>query len=157
VVEGPGFRALSVERASLARLDPAGTAIGYMALPSLGEGRVVELASGPKTTRDALAAAGRHFAALGKHVECVTSEAPGLVLGRIICQIVNEASFAVQEGVANEDDVDTAMRLGFNWPRGPFAWARSIGPARVTAVLDALRAELGEERYRVAPRLRRAA
>jgi 3-hydroxybutyryl-CoA dehydrogenase len=157
VVEGPGFRALSVERASLARLDPAGTAIGYMVLPSLGEARVVELASGPKTTRDALAAAGRHFAALGKHVECVTSEAPGLVLGRIICEIVNEASFAVQEGVANEDDVDTAMRLGFNWPRGPFAWARSIGPARVTAVLDALRAELGEERYRVAPRLRRAA
>ena len=49
------------------------------------------------------------------------------------------------------------MRLGFNWPRGPFEWAEAIGPARVVSVLDALGSELGEERYRVAPLLRRAA
>jgi 3-hydroxybutyryl-CoA dehydrogenase len=155
-IEEPGFKAVSVERASLTRLDPSETAIGYLALPTLGQARLVELVPGPATTHDALAAAGRYFAALGKHVECVTGDAPGLVLGRILCQIVNEASFAVQEGVAGEDDVDTAMRLGFNWPRGPFAWAQAIGPSRVAGVLEALRSELGEERYRMAPQLRAA-
>jgi 3-hydroxybutyryl-CoA dehydrogenase len=53
--------------------------------------------------------------------------------------------------------VDIAMRLGFNYPRGPFEWAEAIGPARVVSVLDALRSALGEERYRAAPSLRRAA
>ena len=72
-------------------------------------------------------------------------------------QIVNEAHFAVGEGVATPEDVDIAMRLGFNYPRGPFEWAEAIGPARVVSVLDALRSELGEERYRAAPSLRRAA
>ena len=93
---------------------------------------------------------------MGKHVEWV-GDAPGLVLGRIVCQIVNEAHFAVGEGVATPADVDTAMRLGFNYPRGPFDWAEAIGPVRVVSVLDELRSELGEERYRVAPLLRRAA
>ena len=46
------------------------------------------------------------------------------------------------------------MRLGFNWPRGPFEWAEEIGHAESSRLLDALRAELGEERYRVAPALR---
>ena len=86
----------------------------------------------------------------------MAADAPGLVLGRILCQIVNEAHFAVQEGVGTAEDVDTAMRLGFNWPRGPFEWAEAIGPVRVVACLDALRAELGEERYRVSPALRLA-
>jgi 3-hydroxybutyryl-CoA dehydrogenase len=156
LIEGPGFTALSLERGSLARLDPGGTAVGYVALPTLAEAPLVEIVSGRATTQDALGAAGRHFAALGKHVECVLAEAPGLVLGRILCQIVNEAHFAVQEGVGTPEDVDTAMRLGFNWPRGPFEWAEAIGRARVVGCLDALRAELGEERYRVAPPLRAA-
>ncbi len=125
-----------------------------MALPSLAEARLVEIVAGPRTAPDAIGAAGRHFAALGKHVECVAGDAPGLVLGRILCQIVNEARFAVQEGVATPEDADTAMRLGFNWPRGPFEWAEAIGAERVAAVLEALHAELGEERYRVAPALR---
>jgi len=49
------------------------------------------------------------------------------------------------------------MRLGFNYPRGPFEWCEAIGPERVLAVLDALHRERGEERYRAAPGLRRAA
>jgi 3-hydroxybutyryl-CoA dehydrogenase len=155
-IEGPGFTALSVEGGSLARLDPGGTAVGYVALPTLAEAPLVEIVSGRRTTPDALGAAGRHFAGLGKHVECVLADAPGLVLGRVLCQIVNEAHFAVQEGVGTAEDVDTAMRLGFNWPRGPFEWAEAIGHARVVACLDALHAELGEERYRVAPPLRAA-
>jgi 3-hydroxybutyryl-CoA dehydrogenase len=59
--------------------------------------------------------------------------------------------------VASAGDCDTAMRLGFNWPRGPFEWGDAIGLDRVVSVLDELRSELGEERYRVAPQLRHAA
>ena len=83
--------------------------------------------------------------------------APGLVLGRIVAQLVNEAHFALGEGVASAEDIDIAMRLGLNHPRGPFEWRDSIGADRVVSILDALRAELGEERYRVAPTLRRLA
>jgi 3-hydroxybutyryl-CoA dehydrogenase len=151
------FTAIRVERGSVAELDPDGTALGFLALPQLAEARAVELVRGAASGSDSLPAAGRHFAELGKHVECVLADAPGLVLGRILCQIVNEAHFAVGQGVASAEDVDTAMRLGFNWPRGPFEWTSAIGPERVVSVLDALRSELGEERYRVAPLLRRAA
>ncbi|MGH2924767.1 MAG: 3-hydroxyacyl-CoA dehydrogenase NAD-binding domain-containing protein [Solirubrobacterales bacterium] len=153
-IEGAGFRAVCVERASPAELDPSGAAVGYVALPTLAEARLVEIVAGPATSPEALDAAERHFAELGKHVERVGAAVPGLVLGRIVCQIVNEASFAVGEGVATRSDADTAMRLGFNWPRGPFDWAEAIGAGRVVGCLDALRAELGEERYRVAPALR---
>ena len=131
--------------------------IRWMALPDLERAPLVEIASVPSTGPGELAAAGRYFAALGKHVECTPGDAPGLVLGRIVCQLVNEACFAVGEGVGTREDIDTALRLGFNHPRGPFEWLEQIGPARVLAVLDSLRDELGEERYRAAPHLRRLA
>jgi 3-hydroxybutyryl-CoA dehydrogenase len=78
------------------------------------------------------------------------------VLSRIVCQLVNEACFALQRGVGSAEDIDTAMRLGFNWPRGPLEWGDEIGPERVLTILDGLRSELGEERYRAAPLLRRS-
>jgi 3-hydroxybutyryl-CoA dehydrogenase len=84
-------------------------------------------------------------------------DAPGLVLGRIVCQLINEACFAVAEGVGTQEDVDDGMVLGLNHPRGPFAWCEAIGTTHVLGVLDALRIELGEERYRAAPLLRRLA
>ena len=129
----------------------------WSALPDIEGARLVEIARLPGTSTQELSAAGRYFAAMGKHVECTPGDAPGLVLGRIVCQLINEACFAVGEGVGSPDDLDTAIRLGFNHPRGPFEWLAQIGPERVLAVLDSLRAELGEERYRAAPYLRRLA
>ena len=84
-------------------------------------------------------------------------DAPGLVLGRIVCQLVNEACFALGEGVGSAEDIDDGMVLGLNHPHGPFAWGDAIGADHVLAVLDGLRSELGEERYRAAPLLRRLA
>jgi 3-hydroxybutyryl-CoA dehydrogenase len=130
--------------------------VRFAALPSLEEATLVELARTPATNPADAEAAESYFRSMGKHVEWV-NDAPGLVLERILAQLVNEAYFAVGEGVASAEDVDTAMRLGFNYPRGPFEWADAIGPVRVVSVLDALRSELGEERYRAAPSLRRAA
>ena len=84
-------------------------------------------------------------------------DAPGLVLGRIVCQLVNEACFAVGEGVGSPADVDAGLTLGLSHPRGPFAWLEAIGPEHACAVLDALWRERREERYRIAPELWRRA
>jgi len=128
--------------------------VQWVALPSLEEAVVVEIARKPTTTPAELSRAGTYFTALGKHVECLPRAAPGLVLGRIVCQLVNEAHFALGEGVASEADIDTALKLGLNHPRGPFEWCQAIGAPAVVETLDALHSELGEERYRVAPALR---
>jgi 3-hydroxybutyryl-CoA dehydrogenase len=141
---------------SLHALDPGGGAVGFHALPPLDGASLVELTRSATTTGVAAERAETFFASLGRHVAWV-GDAPGLVLGRIVCQLVNEACFAVTEDVGTPDDIDDGMVLGLNHPRGPFAWLREIGPTHVLAVLDALRIELGEERYRAAPMLRRLA
>ena len=85
------------------------------------------------------------------------ADAPGLVLGRIVPCLVNEAAFAVGEGVGSADDVDAGMTMGLNHPRGPAAWGQAIGLASVLEAIDGIWAERREERYRAAPLLRRAA
>jgi 3-hydroxybutyryl-CoA dehydrogenase len=139
---------------SLAELDAAGGAVGFHALPPLSETRGVELTKSSNTTATAAERAEAFFRSLGKHVEWV-GDAPGLVLARIVCQLVNEAAFALSEGIGSAEDIDAAMKLGFNYPRGPLEWADTIELDHVLAVLDALYDELHEERYRAAPLLRR--
>jgi 3-hydroxybutyryl-CoA dehydrogenase len=141
---------------SLHALDTGGSAVGFHALPPLDATALVELTRAPGTARLAAERAEAFFAALGKRTAWV-ADGPGLVLGRIVCQLINEACFAVGEGVGTRADVDDGMVLGLNHPRGPFAWCEAIGVVHVLAVLDALRIELGEERYRAAPLLRRLA
>jgi 3-hydroxybutyryl-CoA dehydrogenase len=157
VIDRDGFRAIPLGAASLAAQagdDPA--AVGFFALHPLADAPLVELTRAERTRDDAATAAEAFFRERGKHTEWV-GDAPGLVLGRIVCQLVNEATVALQKGIGTAEDLDTAMRLGFNYPRGPIEWGRAIGLDRVLAVLDALRRELGEERYRAAPLLRRMA
>ncbi len=79
---------------------------------------------------------------------------PDAIVERIVAQLVNEANFAVEEEVAKPDDIDTAMRLGLNHPRGPFEWQRELGADLLVEVLEDLSDSLGEpQRYRVAARL----
>jgi 3-hydroxybutyryl-CoA dehydrogenase len=82
-------------------------------------------------------------------------DTPGLILPRIVCCLANEAAFALGEGVASQQDIDLAMKLGANYPHGPLEWARNLGARAVVQVLDHLMAEYGEDRYRVAPLMRR--
>jgi 3-hydroxybutyryl-CoA dehydrogenase len=96
------------------------------------------------------------FAKLGFVAEWV-GDAPGLVLGRIVCQLVNEAAFAIGEGVGSPEDVDAGLTLGLNHPRGAVAWGGEIGIRHVLAVVDGLHEDRHEDRYRAAPLLRRAA
>lgn len=78
------------------------------------------------------------------------------VLPRLMAQIANEAAFAREEAIASPDDMDTAMRLGFNWPRGPLESTALIGPARAVELLEELRERHGDA-YRPAPLLAREA
>jgi 3-hydroxybutyryl-CoA dehydrogenase len=145
-------QAICCAAGSLGALDPGGAAVGFHALPPFEEASAIELCRGPETAGTAGEAAERFFATLGKRVEWV-ADAPGLVLGRIICQVVNEAAFALGEGVGSAADIDTGMVHGLNYPRGILSWADAIGLDHVLAVLLALLDERREERYRPAPAL----
>ncbi len=149
-----GPQAICLHEGSLTALDPGGAAVGFHALAPLEPGRLVELTRGPDSLDAAATAAERFFATLGLHTEWV-GDAPGLVLGRIVCQLVNEAAFAVSEGVGTPADVDAGLVHGLNHPRGILGWGDAIGLDHVLSVLDALFDEYREERYRAAPLLRR--
>jgi len=74
--------------------------------------------------------------------------------GRVLATIVNEAASAVADGIAAAESIDTAMRLGANYPSGPLEWGERIGLSQVARLLDALHAEVPDGRYRVVPLLR---
>jgi len=116
---------------------------GFFALPT---GGAVELVRGTDLAR-------QYFEGLGRPVVDI-EDCVGGVIGRMVCQVVNESCFAVQEGVGTPEDVDAGMELGMNHPRGPFAWMEAIGAAQVLRTLDGLQAFTREERYRAAPWLR---
>jgi 3-hydroxybutyryl-CoA dehydrogenase len=82
---------------------------------------------------------------------------PGLLVWRTVAMLVNEALDAVLKGVASAEDIDTAMRLGVNYPRGPLAWGESLGWGRVLRLLENLQQHYGEERYRPSSLLRQKA
>ena len=130
-------------------------ACGFHLLPPLGQARLVEMTRLPTTDAAAAEATESFFRACGFHVEWV-GDGPGLVLGRIVCQLVNEAAFAVGEGVGSGEDVDAGLKLGLNHPRGPVEWGNRIGLAHVLATVDGLFSEMHDPRYRAAPLLRRA-
>jgi 3-hydroxybutyryl-CoA dehydrogenase len=86
-------------------------------------------------------------------LERVAGERAVPVLTRLGATIANEACFALGEGVASAEDINTAMRLGYNWPIGPLEWGERLGWSRALGVLEELR-ELQGEAYRAAPALR---
>jgi 3-hydroxybutyryl-CoA dehydrogenase len=148
-----GPQALLCDAAPLSELDPAGSCVGFHALPPLEASALVELTRRPDGPEIAAERTEQFFGTLGKHVDWV-GDAPGLVLGRIVCQIINEAAFAIGDGVGSAADVDAGMTLGLNHPRGPLAWADAIGLDHVLAVIEGLHEHYAEERYRPAPLLR---
>ena len=130
--------------------------LGMSAFPSLLENGLIELAPSNSTSETAISAAQAFVESLGKEVALV-QDCVGLVLPRILCMLVNEAYFAMREGVATARDIDSAMKLGTNYPHGPVEWGDRMGIRHVHAVVEALYRHYGEDRYRVAPMLQQAA
>jgi 3-hydroxybutyryl-CoA dehydrogenase len=84
----------------------------------------------------------------------LVSDRVGLVTPRIIFMIINEAYYTVQEGTATIADIDTSMKLGTNYPHGPFEWAKAIGITHVYQTLEAVYNDTHDERYKICPLLK---
>lgn len=128
--------------------------VGFGLLPPLSTPGAVELANALQTQEMYLEKAKTFWQDL-EMKPVVVADGPGLVRARTVCCLINEAASALFEGVASAEDIDTAMRLGTNYPHGPFEWADIIGVDTVLGVMNGLFREWGEARYRPSPLLKR--
>ncbi len=130
--------------------------VGWAALPPLEDARVFEMSSGLRSAPESVQRASDFLLSLGKE-PVMTEDSVGGVLPRIVANLVNEAAFALTEGIAEPGDIDQAMKLGMNYPHGPLAWGDLIGLDQVAGIISALGEVYGNDRYRLAPALRQLA
>ncbi|MEJ5349260.1 MAG: 3-hydroxybutyryl-CoA dehydrogenase [Desulfosoma sp.] len=116
--------------------------------------KLVEIIRGLATDENTLAVTKALVEKIGK-VPIEVKEAPGFAVNRILCPMINEAIFVYAEGIASAEDIDRAMTLGANHPIGPLALADMVGLDTLLFVLEGLHKELGEDKYRPAPLLRK--
>lgn len=130
--------------------------VGYTLFPrpdSVEGMGIIEVARQLLLDDDAWQAALERLKQLGFTTE-VVGDAPAGVFGRNIAMLVNEASLALSEGIASTDDIDNAMKLGVNYPKGLFEWADELGPDLILDMLEGLYDHYLDDRYRPAPLLR---
>jgi len=127
---------------------------GFSLVPPIGEQAIVELFAPLSGANQALELAQTYFRAHGHHTLLLPDQ-PGGVGFRILALLINEAVSALAEGVASPADLNRAMRLGTGYPLGPLEWAERLWLKPVLRALEGLQAELGEDRYRPHPLLRR--
>jgi 3-hydroxybutyryl-CoA dehydrogenase len=113
--------------------------------------KLVELIRGLQTTDESYTTLQKFCTSIQK-TTVLAIDAPGFVVNRILCPMLNEAIFLVQEGVKPED-IDTAMKLGTNQPMGPLTLADFVGLDTLLYILQVLHRELGEDKYRPCPLL----
>ncbi|MFY0253222.1 3-hydroxyacyl-CoA dehydrogenase family protein [Chitinophaga sp. 30R24] len=86
----------------------------------------------------------------------LVADVAGMVTPRVVCMIINEAYLTAAEGTASREDIDISMKLGTNYPYGPFEWSELIGIRHVYEVLKAVHLATGDDRYEVAASLQTA-
>ena len=127
--------------------------VGFSLSKLFPEKKLVEVIGGERTTSDAMAVAGGFFEKL-KFTVVISKDHPGYILNRVVASMINEAIYVSMYGLAQMEDIDQMMRLGANFPMGPFEYADYLGLDRVLKTLEWLAEELGPQ-YRPCPLLRR--
>jgi 3-hydroxybutyryl-CoA dehydrogenase len=115
---------------------------------------LVEIVRGLDTSDVTLAASTRFVEAIGK-TPMVVNDSPGFVANRILLPMINEAIFALEDGVAPATSIDEVMKLGMSHPMGPLALADLIGLDVCLDILETLHRDFGDDKYRPSPMLRR--
>jgi 3-hydroxybutyryl-CoA dehydrogenase len=118
---------------------------GFAGLPTFLNRHVLEVSLLQEDQREQLAKVCRELNTSFQVVE----DRVGLVTPRVICMIINEAYYTVEEGTATREDIDTAMKLGTNYPFGPFEWCRKIGIHHVYELLEAVHKDSKDDRYKI--------
>ncbi len=115
--------------------------------------KLVEIIRGLATSDETLAATLALAQRLGK-TTVTARDVPGFIVNRVLIPLLNEACFALYEGIGTEVDIDTGIKLGLNHPMGPLELADLIGLDTTLAIAEVLHRELGEDKYRPCPLLR---
>jgi len=111
---------------------------------------LVEVVRGLETSEETVRVTVEEATALGK-TPVVVEDRPGFVSNRVLLPMINEAVFALQEGVATRESIDTVMKLGMNHPIGPLALADLIGLDVCLDILEVLHRGFGDDKYRPCP------